>query len=322
MPVVSVAPTVDFVTPSFGGRKPITSVESTAEKLIPVELAATLAIPDAFIDDSGFPVWDSVQSELAKASAKKLDQAILFGADAPAEFPAGGLVALAGAAQTGTTAEEAIDLALGKVEAAGVRPSGIATGLAINSQLRKAQIASSMGPVVSEAAPMLFGLLLQTTVHWIATAGDACVGDFGMLLIGIREDVGFDLSTDGVLVDGAGAIQVSAFHDDMTLLRSTSGSPARGRAAGRASGDGDRAVLLRRLDDAARRSGVEPGEGEVSDEDAELEVALRRSQALGRPVIVVGFAEADSVTLFDLDEDGEPVPVCSMPVTPRPPGRE
>lgn len=213
VPVVSVAPVVDFVTPTYGGRKPITSVEWSAEQLQPVELAATLAIPDAFIDDAGFPVWESVRSELAKAIAKKLDQAILFGADAPPEFPAGGLAALAGAAQTGTNAEGAIDKALSAVEAQGVRPSGIASGLAILSALRASQIAAGMGPVTQQAAGVLFGLPVETTVYWDSTPGDAVVGDFaGCLLIGIREDVRYDLSTDGVLVDAGGVIQVSAFH--------------------------------------------------------------------------------------------------------------
>jgi len=115
IPVVSVAPSVGFVSPAYGGRKPITQVECTAERLEPVEIAATLAIPDAFIDDAGFPVWKSVRSELAKSVGKVLDQAVLFGTNAPPEFPAGGIAGLAGAAQTGTTAEEAIDKALAAV---------------------------------------------------------------------------------------------------------------------------------------------------------------------------------------------------------------
>jgi hypothetical protein len=76
-----------------------------------------------------------------------------------------------------------------------------------------------MGPVTSEAAATLFGLPVATTVHWLASTGDAVAGDWSMLLIGIREDVTYDLSTEGVLTDGAGAIQVSAFQDDMTLMR-------------------------------------------------------------------------------------------------------
>lgn len=39
VPVVSVAPVVDFVTPTYGGRKPMTTIEWTSEQLQPVELA-------------------------------------------------------------------------------------------------------------------------------------------------------------------------------------------------------------------------------------------------------------------------------------------
>ena len=219
IPVVSVAPSVGFVSPAYGGRKPITQVEWSAERLEPVEIAATLAIPDAFIDDTGFPVWASVRSELAKSIAKLLDQAVLFGTSAPPEFPAGGIAGLAGAAQAGTTAEEAIDKALAAVEAQGVRPTGIASGLAILAALRQSQMASGLGPVSAEAASILFGLPVETTVHWDPTKGEALVGDWTQIVIGIREDITYELSTDGVLVDPAGVIQVSAFQDDMTLLR-------------------------------------------------------------------------------------------------------
>jgi HK97 family phage major capsid protein len=221
VPVVSVAPVVDFVTPTFGGRKPITTIEWSAEQLQPVEIAATLAIPDQYIDDAGYPVWESVRSELAKAIATKLDLAVIFGTDAPPEFPAGGLAALAGAPETGTTAEEAIDAALAAVEAEGVQPSGIASGLAILSAMRQSQLASGVGPVTQGQTMQLFGLPVEVTPAWPAAspAGDAVVGDWEKLLVGIREDVMFDLSSDGVLLDGTGNIVVSAFQDDMTLMR-------------------------------------------------------------------------------------------------------
>jgi HK97 family phage major capsid protein len=219
VPIVSVAPTVGFVT-TVGGRKPITTVEWSAERLEPVEIAGTLAIPDAYLSDSGFPVWDSVKTELAKAIAKLLDLAVLFGTGAPAQFPAGGIAALAGAAQSGATAEEAIDAALGVVEAQGVRPDGIAAGLSILGALRKAQIAAGL-PAVTATAPIpsLFGLPVETTVHWQAGAGDALVGAWDLLLVGIRDDITYELSSDGVLVDPAGQIAVSGFQDDQTLMR-------------------------------------------------------------------------------------------------------
>lgn len=78
VPLVSVVPQADFV--ASGGRKPITTIEWSAEKLIPQEIAATAFIPDNFLDDAGFPVWDSVRDELAAAIGRTLDKAVLFAA--------------------------------------------------------------------------------------------------------------------------------------------------------------------------------------------------------------------------------------------------
>lgn len=85
--------------------------------------------------------------------------------------------------------------------------------------LRQSQMAAGFGPVSAEAAARLFGLPVETTVYWDSGKGDALVGDWTQLVIGIREYISYELSTDGVLVDPGGAIQVSAFQDDMTLLR-------------------------------------------------------------------------------------------------------
>ena len=60
---------------------------------------------------------------------------------------------------------------------------------------------------------------VAVTSPWDSTKGDAIVGDWSHLVIGVREDINFDLSNDGVLANPAGDIQVSAFQDDMTLVR-------------------------------------------------------------------------------------------------------
>jgi hypothetical protein len=58
-----------------------------------------------------------VRTEVAKAIGKTLDAAVLYGVGAPASYPAGRLAALAGAAQSGTSAEGAIDKARSALEA-------------------------------------------------------------------------------------------------------------------------------------------------------------------------------------------------------------
>ena len=101
VPVVSVAPSAVFG--GVGARKPTSTIEWTAETLQPEEIALTLYIPDAYLDDAGFPVWESVRSEVAKAIGKTLDAAVLYGVGAPTSYPTGGIAALAGAAQSGSS---------------------------------------------------------------------------------------------------------------------------------------------------------------------------------------------------------------------------
>jgi HK97 family phage major capsid protein len=216
VPVVSVAPTAVFV--ATGARKPTTTIEWTAETLQPEEIALTLYIPDAYLDDAGFPVWESVRSEVAKAVGKTVDAAVLYGTNAPASYPAGGIAALAGAAQTGTDALEAIDAAATAVEATGLIPDGIIAGAAIGSALRAAYREIGAPPsTVPEAN--IYGMPVRRTPAWDATKGDALVGDFTKLLVGIREDMTFDLSDSATLTDGVGNVVVSAFEQDVTAMR-------------------------------------------------------------------------------------------------------
>jgi HK97 family phage major capsid protein len=136
VPVVSVAPQAVFV--GVGARKPASTIEWTAERLAPAEIALTLYIPDAYLDDAGFPVWDSVRAEVAKAIARTFDAAVLWGMNAPGTYPSVGIAALTGPATSGTDALDAIDKAAAVVEDTGLIPNGIAAGSKIGSALRNA----------------------------------------------------------------------------------------------------------------------------------------------------------------------------------------
>jgi HK97 family phage major capsid protein len=218
IPLVSFFPVAGFVNPVYGGRKPATKIEWTAQQVQAEELAAVLAIPNAFVDDAGFPVWENVRTQVASAMARTLDRAVLFGDGAPASFPTGGIQGIAGAAVTGADAPAAIDAALAAVEASGGTPDGIAAGAQINTALRQANAAQLL-PYSAAPAMSLYGLPVRVTRVWDDTAGDALAGDWQYLLVGIREDMTFDTSADAILQDGTGAIIANAFQDDLTAMR-------------------------------------------------------------------------------------------------------
>jgi Phage capsid family len=216
VPVVSVAPIAVFT--GVGARKPLSTIEWTAERLEPAEIALTLYIPDAYLNDAGFPVWDSVRAEVAKAIAVTLDAAVLYGTNAPASYPSGGIAGLAGAATSGTDALDAIDKAATVIENSGLIPNGIAAGAAIGSALRQAY-RDVMALPSETPTPNVYGMPVERTPAWDATHGDALVGDWTKLLVGIREDISFDLSDSATLTDGAGNVVVSAFEQDVTAMR-------------------------------------------------------------------------------------------------------
>jgi HK97 family phage major capsid protein len=219
IPVVSFLPVAAFTNPRYGGRKAATKVEWTAANVQAEELACTLALPNHFIDDAGYPVWEQVRPLIATAFAEALDMAVLFGTGAPAAFPAGGIAALAGAAQQDLAgAPQAIDKAAGVLEAQGITPSGIVASATIGTALRAAYRAA--GALPGEApAQVLYGWQVSQIADWDATKGDALVGDFNYLLVGLVEDIRFEMSDQAILQDATGVIIANAFQENLTAMK-------------------------------------------------------------------------------------------------------
>jgi hypothetical protein len=68
-------------------------------------------------------------------------------------------------------------------------------------------------------AANVYGVDVAVTPVWQAGAGDAIVGGWPYLVIGIREDIRFETSTDAILQDATGAIVVNSLQDDMVAMR-------------------------------------------------------------------------------------------------------
>ena len=219
VPVVTVEPDAEWTTPAYGGRKKATIVEWTSARLEGEELACVLAIPQAFVDDAGFAVWESVRDRLAAAFARRVDETLLFAvAPVPASFPPTGVVGVAGAAVSGTDALDAIDKGLAAVEAQGLVPNGVASSPAIGSALRREL--RTIGSLPSEApSASVYGLSVAIAAYWDSTKGDAIVGDWTKLVVGIRQDIRFETSDSAILQDATGTIIANAFQDDLVALR-------------------------------------------------------------------------------------------------------
>src|ERR1700749_641450 len=222
VPILAALPDAGFV--GTGARKPFTDLGFTNETLKAEEVAATVAIPQAYLDDAGINLWNSVRPELAAAIGRAVDNAVLFGAGAPASFPAGGIVNGAPVIAAGTDAVDTVHQAMAAVENTGLDLTGSAADTAVKSVLRGVrhtnnalllgvdQVVGGRNVQTLYGVPIAWNVLDSSTIDFIT-------GDWTKLIVGVRQDMRYETSTDGVIVDGTGAVVISAFQDDVVLMR-------------------------------------------------------------------------------------------------------
>jgi HK97 family phage major capsid protein len=227
VPVLGSFPTAGWI--SVGGRKPTTQMNWTAQHLVAEEVAATIDVPTAYLDDAGFPLWESIQPRMVEALSLAVDEAVLFGTNAPASFPVGGVFAASTPVALPAAPENDIaglfNAALGTVEAQGLDPTGHAADVLTRGLLRGARTTTGESlyvPAIAGNMPdTVYGLpiLFSRGGAFDTTKAIDLTGDWTCLRLGIRQDVSVDQSVDGVLADATGKVLVSAFQDDKIIMR-------------------------------------------------------------------------------------------------------
>jgi HK97 family phage major capsid protein len=230
IPVLSALPTARFLT-GVGARKPVTEMKWSSDHIVAEELAAILPLPTAWLDDSQFNIWAEIRPRLAEACAQAIDLAVLTGLGAPASFPPGGVLALAGppiAAQPPPGQPdivEAVSRAMQKIEDSGLDVNGFAARSTVRGAFRGVRTTTGewlvWAPDEPGAPPNMFGSPLTYTVMGLGalTNPDLIAGDWSALVVGLRQDMRFDISNEGVLYDDDGKVVASAFQDDLSLMR-------------------------------------------------------------------------------------------------------
>jgi HK97 family phage major capsid protein len=226
IPVPSAYPVAAFVNAASPHRKPYTNVQWSAQTIVAEEVAAVFSISQAFLDDAVVDIWGLVRPMATTAMAIAIDQAILFGDGAPASFPVGGVVGnLAGIVPQDATHDlaQATSDAMAMVEATGLMPTGDAATPAVRSGLRSMRTTTGeplyMPSLQVGTLGTLWGLPIAFTPAWSDNTVDLITGDWTKLVIGVRSDMRFEFSRDGVIADDTGKVIVSAFQDDSVLAR-------------------------------------------------------------------------------------------------------
>jgi HK97 family phage major capsid protein len=231
IPVLAALPQASFIA-APGAPKPETAMEWSSLVIQAEEIAALLPLPRSYLDDSIFNIWGEVRPRLGEAVAKCLDNAVISGVGAPASFPAGGVLAYAGDPIQAAPSPEQPDLvqaiseAMVQIEDTGLDVTGFAARTSVRGHFRSLRSTSGewlvWAPTTPGAPATMYGApLVYSRIGFTpAGAADLIVGDWSALILGLREDMRFDISTEGVIRDPAtGAVTVSAFQDDVAIMR-------------------------------------------------------------------------------------------------------
>jgi HK97 family phage major capsid protein len=225
MPVPKAFPKAAWVA-GPGGRKPYTDLKFGMETMKAEEIAAITAIPDVFVEDLTINIWDFVRPRLAEAIAIAIDDTILFGIDAPASFPVGGVAAIAQNVPPGLDAVDTVNGAMSFVETEGLPISGNAADIAVKGILRN--VRASTGELLLGEG--LSDLMQQTSVDTIFGYPTRYVpftqpdpnfftGDWRYLLIGMRQDIRYNMDPTAVVADDEGKVVISGWQDNTTPIK-------------------------------------------------------------------------------------------------------
>jgi HK97 family phage major capsid protein len=205
--------------------------------ITPDELAVLVPVPDAWVADSNIS-FEEVKTEIQRAFAKAIDQAIFFGdGSPPAGFsgPVGGLVGGAVSAGNfttlGTTTAGAInDIALDLANVAedlandGYDSTGWAAKRGFHWRLNKMRSTTGESvytPPSSEGPGTIYSEPFYSIGNgaWDNTEALAITGEWDKLRIGVRQDITFTVHADGVITDGSGNVIYNAMQEDGKVLR-------------------------------------------------------------------------------------------------------
>lgn len=237
MPIWSALPTAYWVNGDTG-QKQTTEVNWTNKYLNIEEIAVIVPIPDNVLADSGIPIWDEIMPAMTEAFGRTLDAAIFFGTNAPASFPDDIYTSLDAAANDiteGTAAGSGgymadVDLALAALEADGYEADLIVASTAFKGKLRSARASDGQRLDVGRVAGDLKSIdgidIVYPMRGLFPTAGGSVSPRAFFLqrdqfILGVRQDIGFKIFTEGVIQDDSGTIVYNLMQQDMSAMRMT-----------------------------------------------------------------------------------------------------
>jgi len=236
MPVLASLIIAGFVNGDTG-LKDVSSISWENKYIYAEELAVIVPIPEAVLDDADYDIWTEIRPRIEEAFGAKFDAAVLFGTNAPSDWPNGLLPDATTAGNTvtlGTGTDIYDDImaengVLAKLEADGFMATGHVAAISMRSKLRGLRdtngnpifqrTVQAEAPYELDGGPMWFPPTDPTYGAFDATSALMFSGDWRQLVWAIRQDVTYKVSTEATIQDAAGNTVWNMFQQDMVALR-------------------------------------------------------------------------------------------------------
>jgi HK97 family phage major capsid protein len=228
-PVLNTLPDAYWVNGDTG-LKQTTDASWAGTFITAEELAVIVPIPNAVVDDASIDLWAAVKPLLAEAIGKKVDQAGIFGTDKPASWPTAiipGAIAAGNTVTAGTGSDFGVDVAnlAEKISTDGFAVNGFASRPGLTWRLRGLRDTTGQpifgGPITADGPSTLYGYSLDEVRNgsWNAAAAELLAADWDKFVVGIRQDITYDLFSEGVISDADGKVVLNLMQQDSKAMR-------------------------------------------------------------------------------------------------------
>jgi HK97 family phage major capsid protein len=225
-PVLSSLPEAYWLSGDTG-LKQTTSAAWSGVSLKAEEVAVVVPCPLSVLADSTVDIWNELRDPIAEKIALRLDAAVLSGIDKPASWPPS---LLQGATAAGQVIQADSPIAqggiigdlgrlLGLIEDADREPTGWAAARRLRGLMRRAR--TTTGELLGEMdlsrawdLPFTFAVSGSLPQGVLAIAGQ-----FDLAIVGVRQDITFQVFTEGVITDEQGRVVLNLMQQDSAALR-------------------------------------------------------------------------------------------------------
>lgn len=206
------------------GRKQTTNAQWKNVKLYASELAVVVPVKINTVRDANYDIIGNIKPLIVQSAYKRVDEAIIMGKDKPALWREGIVASAINAgnviAPASNNTYTQISDAMAKVEEDGYDVTAILGGVALKGEFRKGLLDTTGQPLANSDVTELPRIYAKNGA-WDSAKAKFVVGDFTQAVYSIREDVTFDVFTEGCVTDNEGKVIYNLMQDDMMAIRFT-----------------------------------------------------------------------------------------------------